>query len=335
MMTVTRPLRAQEQQPSMIDSPAIDVQDLRKTYRDGLLARRRIEALRGVTLEVGRGEIFGLLGPNGAGKTTLIKILLGIVHGTGGGASLLGRPAGSRVARKDVGYLPENHRIPRHHTGYSALAFFGSLSGLSRHETRRRRDALLEAVGLAGWGNTSVKKYSKGMLQRLGLALALAHDPGLLILDEPTDGVDPVGRSEMRALLQGLKAQGKTIFINSHLLQEVELVCDRVAILDRGQMLRQGSIAEVTAHAEAEVRFVVAGSQAALRAALADVRDAESHPLSDGQFALVLKSADQAVVDRVVDRLRASALSIISMSPRRQTLEEAFLGILERARAAS
>src|SRR4029078_5192167 len=154
--------------------------------------------------------------------------------------------------------LPENHRIPRHHTANSALMFFGSLSGLSRAEIRRRRGPLLESVGLGEWGRTSVKKYSKGMLQRLGLAQALLHDPQLLILDEPTDGVDPVGRSEMRALLLGLKAQGKTIFINSHLLEELELVCARVAILDHGKLLYQGRLDELTMRAQPEVRFVVA-----------------------------------------------------------------------------
>jgi ABC-2 type transport system ATP-binding protein len=316
----------------MGDSLAVDVVSLRKTYRDGLLGRRRIEALAGVTLEVGRGEIFGLLGPNGAGKTTLIKVLLGIVRSSGGGASLLGRAAGSRVARKQVGYLPENHRIPRHHTGNSALAFFGSLSGLSRREVRKRRGPLLERVGLAEWGRVSIKKYSKGMLQRLGLALAMLHDPDLLILDEPTDGVDPVGRSEMRTLLLSWKAAGKTIFINSHLLQEVELVCDRVAILDRGRMLEQGRIADLTARTESEVRFVVTGSQEALRAALADRGDAETRLLGPDQQQIILRGADQATIDRTIDRLRAGGISLISMSPSRQTLEEAFLGILKQSR---
>jgi ABC-2 type transport system ATP-binding protein len=304
---------------------------LRKTYRDGLLGRRTIEALAGVTLQVGRGEIFGLLGPNGAGKTTLIKVLLGLVRATGGGASLLGRPAGNRVGRREVGYLPENHRIPRHHTGNSALNFFGSLSGLARGEVRRRRGALMDAVGLADWGNTSIKKYSKGMLQRLGLALAMLHDPHLLILDEPTDGVDPVGRSEMRALLLRLKAAGKTIFINSHLLQEVELVCDRVAILDRGRMLQQGRITDLTARAEAEVRFVVAGPQSALAAALVGVGGAATRVLGPERFEIVLSTGDQPTIDRTIDRLRRHALSLVSMSPSRQTLEEAFLGILKQA----
>ena len=319
----------------MSQSPAIDVQDLSKTYRDGLFGRRPIAALAGVSLEVGCGEIFGLLGPNGAGKTTLIKVLLGIVRASRGRASLLNRGAGSRAARKQVGYLPENHRIPRHHTGNSALAFFGSLSGLSRREIRRRREPLLAAVGLADWGRTSVKKYSKGMLQRLGLAQALLHDPQLLMLDEPTDGVDPVGRSEMRTLLVALKAQGKTIFINSHLLQELELVCDRVAILDLGHLVYQGRLEDLTVRAQPEVRFVVAGAETNVRAAVGELAAAEMRPLVGGTFELLLKTVDQPAIDGLVDRLRSRAVSVISMSPRRQTLEEAFLEMIERHRGGA
>jgi ABC-2 type transport system ATP-binding protein len=320
----------------MIDSRAVDVQNLRKTYRDGWFGRRRIEALGGVSLQVKRGEIFGLLGPNGAGKTTLIKVLLGMVGATAGEAHLLDRPAGSRASRKEVGYLPEHHRIPRHHTGNSALAFYGNLSGLSRGEVARRREPLLATVGLAGWGNTSIKKYSKGMQQRLGLALAMLHDPHLLILDEPTDGVDPVGRSEMRSVLVQLKEAGKTIFINSHLLQEVELVCDRVAILDRGCVLEQGSIAELTVRAESEVRLVVAGAEEQLHQALAG-RDAlqGTRPLGPRQFEILLHATDQAAIDGTIDRVRDAGMSLISLSPTRQTLEEAFLNILKRARATA
>ena len=318
----------------MSQSPAVDVSNLSKRYRDGMLGRRRIDALDGVSLSVQRGEIFGLLGPNGAGKTTLIKVLLGIVRATRGGAALLGMPAGSRSGRKQVGYLPENHRIPRHHTGNSALAFFGSLSGLSGAEVRARRPALLSAVGMQDWGRTPIRKYSKGMLQRLGLAQAMLHDPQLLILDEPTDGVDPVGRSEMRAILQGLKAAGKTIFINSHLLQEVELVCDRVAILDRGKMLYQGPIAELTRHrSDGDVRIAVAGPEGALRAALADAQGAEIRSLGPERFEVLLCATDQAAVDRTVDHLRSGSLSLISMTRKVQTLEEAFLDILQQARA--
>ena len=318
----------------MAETPVVDVRSLQKTYRDGLLGRRRIEALKGVTLEVGPGEIFGLLGPNGAGKTTLIKVLLGLVRATGGNASLLGRPAGSRIGRRQVGYLPENHRIPRHHTGNSALQFFGSLSGLSQSEIKRRRGPLLSAVGLAEWGNTPIRKYSKGMLQRLGLAQAMLHDPQLLILDEPTDGVDPVGRSEMRAILQGLRAAGKTIFINSHLLQELELICDRVAILDRGKVLHQGRIAEITARTIADVQMVLVGEELAVRGIIENQPFAELR-VNGAQFELLLKTGDQAIVDSTIDRLRERQVSIVSISRRRQTLEEAFLEILDLARRAS
>jgi ABC-2 type transport system ATP-binding protein len=231
-----------------------------------------------------------------------------------------------------VGYLPENHRIPRHHTGNSALAFFGSLSGLSGREIRSRRPALLKAVGLAEWGKTPIKKYSKGMLQRLGLAQAMLHDPQLLILDEPTDGVDPVGRSEMRALLVALRAQGKTIFINSHLLQELELVCDRVAILDRGRLLHQGRLDELTVRAQADVRIVVAGPLDGVRVALGESSAVEVRALPAEQVEVTVKTGDQRLIDDCVDRLRARSFSLISMSPSRQTLEEAFLEILARSR---
>ncbi|HBO44926.1 MAG TPA: ABC transporter ATP-binding protein, partial [Planctomycetaceae bacterium] len=243
----------------------IEVESLAKTYRRGWFNRRPVEALRGVSFSVESGSIFGLLGPNGAGKTTLIKVLLGLVRKTGGDARLMGRPAGERRGRRDVGYLPENHRIPRHLTGNTAMTYYGGLSGLSPAEVGRRRPVLMRRVGLADWGTTSVRKYSKGMLQRLGLAQALLHDPRLLILDEPTDGVDPVGRSEMRAVLQELKAEGKTIFINSHLLQEVELVCDQVAILVHGTVRRVGRIHELTDLQKPNVTFTVVGPEPAIR----------------------------------------------------------------------
>jgi ABC-2 type transport system ATP-binding protein len=303
----------------------IDIRDLRKTYRDGLLGRRRVEALRGVTFQVGVGEIFGLLGPNGAGKTTLIKVLLGIVRKSGGNASLLGRSPGDRKGRRQVGYLPENHRIPAHHTGNTALEYYGGLSGLSLGEIKRRRPALLDLVGLGQWGHTSVKKYSKGMLQRLGLAQALLHDPKLLILDEPTDGVDPVGRAEMRELWRRLKDEGKTIFINSHLLQEIELVSDRVAILVRGLVERVGRVDQITAQSELDVTWTLAGNEADIRTVLA-LDSATPLVITEGeQVQVSLTLSDQQAVNRAIDALRARGVSIVSMSRPRRTLEEAFL----------
>jgi ABC-2 type transport system ATP-binding protein len=287
-----------------------------------------MEALKGVSFRVEPGTIFGLLGPNGAGKTTLIKVLLGIVRRTSGTASLLGQPAGDRRGRRRVGYLPENHRIPRHHTANSALEYYGSLSGMSGGEIRRRQPELLELVGLSDWGRTSVKKFSKGMLQRLGLAQALMHDPELLILDEPTDGVDPVGRSEMRATLQRLKADGKTIFINSHLLQEIELVCDRVAILVKGEVRREGLVEEITRRQQTEIELTVVGNEAAIREALGQRHIAALKPLSETRFHILLQIPDQAAVDRSIDGLRARGISIEEFARKRDTLEEAFLGIV-------
>lgn len=311
----------------MDNGPAIEVRALEKTYRDGLFIRRRVEALRRISLTVDRGVIFGLLGPNGAGKTTLIKILLGIVRKSGGAATLLGRPAGDRTGRRSVGYLPENHRIPRHHTGNTALEYYGSLSGMTRRDIRRRRPEMLERVGLAQWGATSVKGYSKGMLQRLGLAQALLHDPELLILDEPTDGVDPVGRSEMRTVLQELKDQGKTIFINSHLLQEVELVCDRVAILVKGEFKREGRISEITERKQAEWEFILAGQEPAIQTVFKSYAFACT-PVATDQFQVTVRLPDQLAVDRCVDALRQHDVSIVSLTRRRDTLEQAFLDIV-------
>ncbi|MGQ0633995.1 MAG: ABC transporter ATP-binding protein [Planctomycetaceae bacterium] len=323
------------------ETAAVEVDALQKTYRDGLLGRRRIEALKGVSFRVAPGTIFGLLGPNGAGKTTLIKVLLGIVRKSGGRATLLGRPAGDRSGRRSVGYLPESHRIPRHHTGNSALAYYGGLSGLSGRDIRRRRPELLQLVGLAEWGKTPVKKYSKGMLQRLGLAQAMLHNPELLILDEPTDGVDPVGRSQMRAVLQRLKDEGKTIFINSHLLQEVELVCDRVAILVGGRLRREGLISEITRRAEMEVELTLAGDEQAIRGALRECQIASWRAPGSGpkpaqssaggqpeQFQATLKLHNQSAVDACVDALRSAGVSLIELTHRRDTLEEAFMEIV-------
>ena len=207
----------------------------------------KIHALKGVSLTVQRGEIFGLLGQNGAGKTTLIKILLGITKKTDGQA-LATRPAGRRRPRfaSRVGYLPEDHRFPDYHTGASLLDFYGALLGVPAGVRRQRIPEVLETVGLKGRMHYKIRTYSKGMKQRVGIAQALLHEPDVIFLDEPTDGVDPVGRREIRDLMQALKAEGKTIFLNSHLLSEVEQICDRVAILDRGHLVREGDIATLT-----------------------------------------------------------------------------------------
>ena len=217
----------------------IETIDLSKNYK-------RIQALRGVSIVVKKGEIYGLLGQNGAGKTTLIKVLLGIISGWQGEAQLLGKAAGRADVRARVGYLPEDHHFPDYHSSYSLLDFYCQLLGVSGSGRRRRIPEMLELVGLKGRMHYKIRTYSKGMKQRMGIAQAIVHNPEVVFLDEPTDGVDPIGRREIREIMLRLKERGVTIFLNSHLLSEVEQICDRVAILQKGQVIREGSIAELT-----------------------------------------------------------------------------------------
>ncbi|NIL96617.1 MAG: ATP-binding cassette domain-containing protein [Planctomycetales bacterium] len=314
----------------MAGSLAIEVDTLSKTYRYGLLSRKAFPALSEVSFVVPQGQIFGLLGPNGAGKTTVIKVLLGIVRKSAGRVRLLGQPGGRRASRHRIGYLPENLQVAGHHTARSALQYYGSLSGLKRKESRGRGDQLLEMVALRDWAGTPVRKFSKGMLQRLGLAQALLHDPELLILDEPTDGLDPVGRNSIRELLLRLKAEGKTIFLNSHLLQEVELVCDQVAILDSGRLRFVGSIDQVTAQVTSEeVEFELAAPASEVRAALEHHQPDQLHQLGENRFRVHLQLAGQAAIDDCVDNLRQHGVSIVRIAHRRATLEDAFLHLVE------
>ncbi len=286
-------------------------------------------ALAGVSLSVARGEIFGLLGPNGAGKTTLIKVLLGLVHKTGGDAELLGRPAGDIEARRQIGYLPEHHRIPHHLTGNTALEYYGRLSNMSMSDIRRRRPELLEMVGLRKWGRTLVRKYSKGMQQRLGLAQAMLHDPELLILDEPTDGVDPVGRAEIRDILGRLKSQGKTVFLNSHLLQEIELVCDRVAILGQGKLRRMDSVEAIRRLTSPEAVFTLRTDEGSVRRVLNGRTILDSQRVDSEHIRVMVEAPDQIVLDACIDALRRAGISIATVSRRQLTLEQAFLELIQ------
>jgi ABC-2 type transport system ATP-binding protein len=299
--------------------PVIVTDQLAKSYG-------KIGALKGVSLTVERGEIFGLLGQNGAGKTTLIKILLGITRATRGHVTLLDRPAGTAAVRRRVGYLPEDHRFPDYHTGASLLDFYGALLEMPRAQRRQRAPEVLELVGLRGRMHYKIRTYSKGMKQRLGVAQALMHDPEIIFLDEPTDGVDPVGRREIRDLMQGLKAQGKTIFLNSHLLSEVEQICDRVAILQRGLLIREGDIATLTRQQGLFVIGLAPGqvfpTEEVTRQGYRVTRsgDCWEVALTDGQ-----------TIDPVVDLLHQRGLHLRHLVEKRQTLEDLFLQTVEEA----
>ena len=241
---------------------AINLNHVTKVYG------RNVHALQGVSLAVNRGEVFGLLGPNGAGKSTLIKIMMTVVRATTAEGTLLGQRVGHKPTLAKVGYLPEHHRFPKYLTGRQTLEFFAALSGVGREARRRRSAELVDTVGMTAWADAKVGSYSKGMMQRIGLAQALVNDPDLVLLDEPTDGVDPMGRKDIREVLQQLGKQGKTVFINSHLLSELEMVCDRVAILVGGKVAKQGTVADLTsdrARYEVDVAVLpIAGLQTAL-----------------------------------------------------------------------
>jgi ABC-2 type transport system ATP-binding protein len=221
-----------------MSNPVIETELLTKDYGDG-------KGCRQITLTVGAGEAFGFLGPNGAGKSTFVKMLVGLIHPTSGSGTLFGEPIGSIAACREIGYLPELYRYQEWLTGAEVLWLHAKLCRMEKGYAQKRIDQLLEEVGIGERGKDRVKRYSKGMQQRLGLACALLNDPKLLFLDEPSSALDPVGRFEVRLLLQKLKEQGKTIFLNSHLLEDVELLCDRVALLNNGRILKKGKISEV------------------------------------------------------------------------------------------
>ena len=238
--------------PSSGSTPALVVENLRKTYRTGFWLNRKVESLKGVSLSAQQGETFGLLGPNGAGKTTLLKSILGIVRPSGGTGTILGRPLGDRAVRQRVGYLPENPYFYEYLTGWEILEFSASLFQIPLKDARKRIVELLDWVGLSQTAarKKQLRQYSKGMLQRVGLAQALINNPDVVFLDEPMSGLDPLGRYQIREIILSLKAQGKTIFFNSHVLSDVEKVCDRLAILARGELLCIGTIDELLGKAE-------------------------------------------------------------------------------------
>jgi len=298
---------------------AIDLTNVEKIYRG------RVYALRGIEMRVRRGEVFGLLGPNGAGKSTLVKIMMPVVRRTRADGAILDHPIGHKPSLARVGYLPENHRFPRHLTGRQTLDFFAALSGMPRAARRTRATELLETVGMTAWADRKIATYSKGMLQRIGLASAMTHDPDLILLDEPTDGVDPVGRKEIRDVLRSLRAAGKTIFINSHLLSELEVVCDRVAILVGGLVAKQGTPNELT---EAKQRYEIELAEPIQNGLLESLHGAaiELH-----ENTLRIDSTEPADIQPMLDAIRSRGLTIRRVQLMRPSLEDLFMETVQGA----
>jgi ABC-2 type transport system ATP-binding protein len=299
--------------------PAIEVRDLRKTYRTPF-RRKKVEALRGVSFRVERGHIFGFVGPNGAGKTTTIRTLMGLIRPTGGEARIFGHAIPSRAARFRVGFLPESPYFYDYLTVGELLDVVGRLFGMPAAKRRARADELIEKVGLARARSQSLKKFSKGMLQRAGLAQALMNDPDVVVLDEPTSGLDPIGRKEVRDLILELRTAGKTVFFSSHILTDIEAIADQVAIVARGQIQAQGTPGEL-------VKRTVLGIEVTVRVAAdadAELTEGASRVHRTGDELSLTLAAD-ADVDAWLARAHARGAKVVAITPRHETLEDLFV----------
>lgn len=296
----------------------IDAQDITKVYQSGF-KKRTITALDNVSLSVMRGEIFGLLGPNGAGKTTFLKVVLGIAQASSGEVFIGEYKPSDPRSRMRIGYLPENHRFPEHHTGLSLLESTARLYGMAASDYKKRTKDMLAMVDMSKWGETKIKKYSKGMQQRIGLAQAMVPNPDVLLLDEPTDGVDPVGKIEIRKVLERIREEGKSIVLNSHLLSEVESVADRVAILSRGKLVRVNTIDELTIKKSQYEILADIGNM------IIKIPKEIGLILKLSTKELIVELTEDNNINYVIDELRHKKISIMSVKPSRMSLEQSFI----------
>lgn len=314
------PARFQLMYSKGMSAPLV-VTNLCKTYRGGM-GGRGIPALQGVSLELRPGEVFGLLGPNGAGKTTLVKAILSLLSADAGDCLIYGESPESPVSRLRVGFMPENHRYPRRMTPRSLLRLAARLSLVEESEIPDRIERALTRVDMLEWADTRIAKFSKGMSQRVGIAQALLGDPDLLILDEPNEGIDPVGRAQIGQIIRGLRDAGKTILINSHALAEIQQICDRVAILHHGKLLLVGAVSELTA--VGSVYVIEADFGSTIEAPPPEIGELLSR--TDERWEI--RMTDDSQVDRLTDWLRERGVSIRSLNQERQTLEEVFVRLI-------
>jgi ABC-2 type transport system ATP-binding protein len=288
---------------------------LAKTFRLGLF-RKRVEAVKEVSFDVRRGEIFGFLGPNGAGKTTTLKMMMGLVFPTRGRAEVLGRPAGNRESKRRLGYLPESPYFYEYLTPEEFLDFVGAVSDVPRAERRRRADRLLTRVGLDHARGRSLRKFSKGMLQRVGIAQALMGDPELVVLDEPMTGLDPLGRKEIRDLILELRGEGRTVFFSTHILPDVEMTCDRVAMVFAGRLRSIGPLSQLLSARLLSTEVLVRGALPVLP------EGARQRPGDDGTLVELPEGAD---VDRFLEAVLRAGGHVLAVTPRKESLEDLFV----------
>lgn len=297
----------------------VRVERLAKEFRVGILGRRHM-AVDGISFCVRRGEIFGFVGPNGAGKTTTLKILMGLIRATGGRAAILGHEVGESAFRRQIGFLPENPYFYEYLTGREILRFYARLSGVPSDEIEPRTALLLDWVGLTHAADARLRTYSKGMLQRTGIAQALVHDPQVVFLDEPMSGLDPIGRKEIRDLVLRLRDEGKTVFMNTHILSDVESVCDRVAIIVKGRIRYEGATHDFLDDGGYECDVVVQSLPTELGARFTD-----SGFVRRGLHERVELRIGEKEVPGVLEACLAGGARVISLTPHRRSLEEIFL----------
>jgi ABC-2 type transport system ATP-binding protein len=297
---------------------AVEILGFEKTYVAGFWRQKRKTGLRNLHLEVPRGEIFGFLGPNGAGKTTTLKLLMGLIFPSSGSARILGEDWRKPSVRARIGFLPEQPYFYDHLTPVELLDYYGALSGMPASQRRLRIPKLLERVGLAEHGRVQLRKFSKGMLQRVGIAQAVVHDPEIVFLDEPMSGLDPVGRREIRDFIQALNSEGKTVFFSTHILSDAESLCDRVAVLSRGELKGVGVVADLVSESSGRVELMWQGRNAI---AAIEALGATCHVAGE----TVRATLDEAALYTAIEALRRQQAHLIAVNPIRRSLEEYFL----------
>lgn len=301
---------------------AIEILGLEKTYSVGFWRKRPKRALHPLHLAIEDGEIFGFLGPNGAGKTTTLKMLMGLVFPSGGGARILGMELDDPRMKAQIGFLPEQPYFYDYLTARELLTYYGQLSGVDSRQLPRKVDSTLERVGLRDATDVQLRKFSKGMLQRAGIAQAILHDPKVVFLDEPMSGLDPMGRREVRSLIEQLKAEGKTVFFSTHILSDAEALCDRVAVINLGQLRGVGAVAELTSGVRGKVEIVWQGTS--VPAAIKSL-GAETHVAGDTTRAIISEQNQ----DDAIEAVRCENLRLISVTPVRVSLEDYFMAQLK------
>ena len=309
-------------------APIVEIEQLTKDYEVGFWRKKRVRALDGLTLQVNEGEIFGFLGANGAGKTTTLKLLMRLIFPTSGNARILGQHISDLAMHNRIGYLPENPYFYDYLTAREFLNYCGQLFGIPPTARKQRTAELLTRVHLdtKSW-DVHLRKFSKGMLQRVGLAQALVNDPAIVFLDEPMSGLDPVGRREVRDLIAGLRQEGKTVFMNSHILSDIEVLCDRVAILKHGKLAHVGRLDELRRSAgeneNNRVEVVITGTDA--KTLSSQLTSLEEFQITTTPGGLRIELPDESRVDEVIDALRRAGGKLVSVQPVRQSLEDLFV----------